>query len=39
VLLLCLYWSVLCVDVGFGRRNAFHDVLMKCVCICAEPCL
>ena len=40
VLLLCLDWSVLCEDVGFGRRSALLNVfIMKCVCFGAEPCL
>ena len=40
MLLLCLDWSVLCEDVGFGRRIALLDVfLLKCVCFGAEVCL
>ena len=40
VLLLCLDWSVLCEDVGFGRRSALLNVfIMKCVCFGAEVCL
>ena len=38
VLLLCLDWSVLCEDIGFGRRHALLDI-MKCVCFSAELCL
>ena len=37
VLLLCLDWSVLCEDDGFGHRNALLDI-MKCVCFSAELC-
>ena len=40
VLLLCLDWSVLCEDVGFGRRIALLDVfILKYVCFGAEICL
>ena len=38
ILLLCLDWSVLCEDIGFGHRNALLDI-MKCVCFSAELCL
>ena len=35
-----LDWSVLCDDVGFGRRNALLDVFyMKYDCFGAEPYL
>ena len=40
VLLLCLDWSVLCEDVGFGHRSALLNVfIMKCVCFGADSCL
>ena len=31
--LLCLDWSVLCEDDGFGRRNALLDVFVYEVCL------
>ena len=33
VLLLCLDWSVLCEDDGFGHRNALLDVFLYEVCL------
>ena len=33
VLLLCLDWSVLCEDDGFGRRNALLNVFLYEVCL------